>query len=790
MHANSIGDLGTGSSGSTAEIVLWSEGKGRGVTRPTRTRTRSFSVSFRVATPILLFLAAVGVRMLSWHSVFQKNGVIPNGNDAYYHFRRIRYSIDHFPKVLDFDPLINFPHGAQPIWSPSFDWLMAAWLRGVPGIERTDQLERFAVLVPPIVGGLTVLVVYALGLRFFSRPVAIMAAASMAILPAHSIYSRLGAVDHHFLVAAVVAVMLMLAMALFREDTGAAPAQGHDPRIGSSVALGLSIAAAVLVWPGSLLHVGVLQIAMVVRLLSVAELESARRWALRFSIVHGVAALAVYPMCAGKEWALWGRFSPVVLSNFQPLYFFVASACFGILAVGWRTGWGSTTRRLSRGVSASALGSVLFVGLLVAIPDLRLAILDALSWFAKDEPFQAVVNESAPLFGGARGFARALAFLGPFVFVVPFSTAYFAWKLRHRPEILLLLGWGFALFLATLVQWRFMNSFSIAYCLLIGVTFESAYHSLRTRLAISGRTWATAATWALLVLLALVAFAVPLQSYRLHLENVARSLRGEEIIVVGALRHTRFIVDVAQFLRENSPPPEEARYSVLGPWGDGHILKYIGERAIVQDNFGDDVSPENFALAERYFSAKSESLGLEIVSPVSTRYVLVRSTGSGHSEGYARDSLFIRLYQSRGSRAKASVRLGALAEPFPALSRHRLVYQSASLRKGDSRPYCMLFEIVDGAELVGRADPGAIVRVSLDIFPRSGRGFIYTTSGVTDSAGRYSIRLPYPNEPFSPNVRSGASYRVRIGSESAEVVVSESAVLEGAEVAGPSFADG
>ena len=51
---------------------------------------------FRITTPILFFLAAIAVRILSWHSVFQRGGVYPNGNDAYYHFRRIRYSIDNF----------------------------------------------------------------------------------------------------------------------------------------------------------------------------------------------------------------------------------------------------------------------------------------------------------------------------------------------------------------------------------------------------------------------------------------------------------------------------------------------------------------------------------------------------------------------------------------------------------------------------------------------------------------------------------------------------------------------
>jgi len=702
-------------------------------------------VSFRVGTPVLLFLVAMGVRLLSWHSVFQKGGVYLNGNDAYYHLRRIRYSIDHFPNVLTFDPLINFPSGAQPIWPPTFDWLIAALLRFFPGIDQAGQLERLVAFIPPIVGAGTVLFVYFIGLRFFSRSVAIVAAMSMAIMPAHALYSRLGAVDHHFLVAGLVAVMLALGMALFR-DASASEADGK--RIGLSVGLGLSIAAAVLVWPGSLLHVSVLQVAMVLRLVTAVDSDAAKAWALRFSVVHAVACLAVYPMSAGNEWVLWGPLSPVVLTDFQPLYFFVAAACFGVLYVVWRMGWGSRTR-LTRLISSAALGSAVLIGMLLAIPDLNAAFADALSWFAKNEEFQSSVSESVPLFGGPAGSARAEAFLGGFVYAVPFAIAYLGWQFRGRADVLLLIGWGLALFLATLVQWRFMNSYSIAHCLFIGITFESIHHAMQSRLTAFRGIGGTVLAMAILLLL----FVPPIRAYGPHFANLSRSLRGEETIPTGSLLRTRFIADAARFLRDHSPPPEEARYSVLGPWGDGHILKTIAERAIVQDNFGDDVAPENFRRGEEYFASESESQALRIVSPVDTRYVLVRSTGSGHSSGYSADSLFSRLYHLKGSRGRPPRRRGGHAPMVSSLGRHRLIYQSAPLNENDPKPFVMLFEIVEGAELMGHADPGAVVKVSL----------------------------------VSPDIQSGDHYVVRVGEQSAEVVVSESAVSGGAQITAPTF---
>jgi asparagine N-glycosylation enzyme membrane subunit Stt3 len=339
-------------SGMRAPFVLWSDRNGRGVTNAGRSRARFSSVFFRVATPVLLFLAAIGVRMLAWHSVFQQSGVYPNGNDAYYHLQRIRYSVEHFPEILRFDPLMNFPAGAQSIWPPTFDWLIAALLRVLPGIDQPGQLDRYAVCIPPIIGVLTVLLVYRLGLRFFSRTVGVVAALSMAILPAHSLYSRVGAVDHHALVATIVAIMLGLAMGLVRNERDGGDGGGGigggigdgetrgvtRRRIGLSIALGLSMAVAVLIWPGSLLQVGVLQAALVVLLLSTKDLVAAKRWATCFAIVHFVAFLAVAPMSIGNSWQLWGPFSPVVLSNFQPVYFLAGALCFGLLGGIWRLG--------------------------------------------------------------------------------------------------------------------------------------------------------------------------------------------------------------------------------------------------------------------------------------------------------------------------------------------------------------------------------------------------------------------------------------------------------------------
>jgi asparagine N-glycosylation enzyme membrane subunit Stt3 len=409
---------------------------------------------------------------------------------------------------------------------------------------------------------------------------------------------------------------------------------------------------------------------------------------------------------------------------------------------------------------------------------------DALSWFSKDEEFQSVVNESAPLLAGPAGLARANAFLSPFFFLVPLASGGLAWRFRHQADRLLLLGWTLALFVATLVQWRFMNSYSIAQSLVLGLVWTSGREALASNL--TTRTRRVCAAVLAIGLLA-ATFQPAVRSYAPHWRNVLRSWRGERTDPIGTLWQARILAEAARFLRDHSPDREAARYSVLAPWGDGHLLQYVARRAVVQDNFGDDVAPENFGRAEAYFAARSESEALRIVSPLETRYVLVRSTGSGHGHGYAEDSQFAKLYRWRGSLGAPVAGGDQPTAPIEALHRHRLIYQSEPLHRGDAHPYVLLFEIVAGAELVGRAPADAIVSASLAIEPDRGRRFFYTTRTRADAAGRFTLRLPYATGTDAAGVRTGDRYHLSAGEGAAEVAIPEAAVLEGTRIEAPAL---
>ena len=91
-----------------------------------------------------VFLLAFGLRALTVPTVLLgRDGAIFFGNDAYYHARRIWYSIVHFPDVLQRDPYMNFPEGGEPIWTPTLDWLTAAVLQlGSPSQEAIHHRSK------------------------------------------------------------------------------------------------------------------------------------------------------------------------------------------------------------------------------------------------------------------------------------------------------------------------------------------------------------------------------------------------------------------------------------------------------------------------------------------------------------------------------------------------------------------------------------------------------------------------------------------------------------------------
>lgn len=722
----------------------------------------------RLRTAVLcssLAAVAVWVRALNRALVFSPMGVLPIDGDSFYHFRRIAYTVHNFPAFLRFDPYVNFPRGGEPIWSPTFDFALAALVRAVLGDGEPAAMERFLCWVPALLGGLHVALLFLLGRRFLSAPAALAAASLLAVLPAHLVYSQVGYVDHHVAVSLVGSLVLFAALGFARR-----------PGRREAVWLGLAFATALLVWPGCLIHVGVAQAALLAFTLSRSERSQAIEVARRLAVTNALAAVAVAPLCLGQTWIRWGSVSPLVLSEFQPLWLAAGAVCFALLAETWqRAVFPRTT--LLRAAGAAAVGAAVAALLFAAVPELAgTGTADAFAWLARGEEFQAVVSESQPLLwssGAFRPWNGVVLLSGGFA-LAPVAVAVLFWLARRqrRAELGVLAAWSAAFVALALVQRRFGVDCAPALALLLAAAVDaglSAAAPQRRRLLA-----ATAAAAGFVLCL-------PVLDWYQTRPAAGRS----------RARKMALTVETARWIHEHSPPTsswlapgQPPEYGVLGPWGFGHALRYVAERPMVQDNFGDDVGSEGFAASEAYFSAESESAGLEILEQLRVRYVLVGPTGSGHGHGYGPASLFARLRREDEAAAGGGSPISTLS-----LERHRLVYESEPLDARGDEPQWMLFAVVPGARLVGTAEPGAVIEARLGLRTRQGRSFRVVARAAADAGGRYVLVLPYASGARG-EVESAAHYEVhdvQSGAKMAEVSITEKQVQRGERVTGPAL---
>ncbi len=752
----------------------------------------------RFGPPLAIALAAFAVRALPWRSVFDAGRVVFPDNDAYYHARRIFYTVVRFPEFLGFDPYLNYPHGGEPIWSPLFDFAVAVLARFTVGADL-PALERLVVWIPPALGAATAVLAASLAKAHFGRGAAWLAGGLVALLPANFVYSRIGFLDHHAAVALVGVALLGVGMRWLAGGARPSAPPGPTPRL--ALASGGLVGFALLLWPGMILDVALFGAGCLALLVTRPRAGDARRVALAGALAHGLAALLVAPFAWGREWQAWGSFTPVVLSSFQPAVLLAAAAGFGAVALALRPVEGSASPAL-RIALVLACGGVLLAAAVLAVPDLdlRSAWGDVWRWFAKEERFQVTVSESRPLLfyrPGRLSFGLAIAQLSLLFFLAPILLGAAAWRLRRtpaRPDAALLLAWTAVFFAASLVQIRFTNSLAVPFALLVGWSGPPLVRGI-VRRAGGGRRAAGIAGGALL----LVLLAPALASYATYLRSQWRWLEGRPPERTGREGRRLQLLEVADWLRENTEPTSgwldasvRPEYAVLSHWADGHVLEYVARRPTVVDNFGDDLGEENFVLSEEYYLAE-EPRASEILDRLGARYAIFEHREIGSRRDVAPGAILARLYFGDGSAGATSVALEgtrprSVGQALAAVERHRLVFETAPRRGRGRRAAFKVYEHVRGALLAGAAAPGAPVEARLELETNRGRRFEFVATGRADAGGRFGLRFPYATQGSPTGLRSAVEVELRSGDGVARVSVRERDVRDGRVVEVPAFA--
>ena len=143
--------------------------------------------------------------------------------DELYHWKRVVYSVQHFPQVLEFD-IDRGAGGAFTPWPPLYD-LSAAAVARLAGAREADEVLRVIRWIPPVLTAILVGLATSIIARGSILAGAI-AAVPLAAGPFLAVASSPGDIDHHFLepflVLAIAGATVLLSRARDRRSGAAA----------------------------------------------------------------------------------------------------------------------------------------------------------------------------------------------------------------------------------------------------------------------------------------------------------------------------------------------------------------------------------------------------------------------------------------------------------------------------------------------------------------------------------------------------------------------------------------
>lgn len=715
---------------------------------------------------LVLFLVALAARAVGFERVFLDDGrVVFAFGDAFYHVRRAFWSFLHFPRVLFFDPCLNFPDGAFVPHPPLLDWAVAALARAT-GSTRA-HFEAVAAWLPALLGAAGVAPVAALGLALRGWGVGLGAAAIYALLPSAINYSRVGNADHHAAAGLLGAALLALyALALDERARGR--------RLAAVFAALCLVRAGMLgVWTGSLLYLapGEAGLLLAGAALRRRDLLGAQAWSAAVTAALVAPLVGLAPVAGGGPW------SATELSRLHVLAFAAASVLAAVLLALERA------RPARSGGVALARAALLGLGLggaLLLVPGVREGLLPAFSFLARRDAYTELVMEQLPLFyeqgrltlGAAEQRLAGFAYLVPFVPLV-YATLPGAGAARARA--LFLAGWSALFGLLALQQLRYANDWAAAGCVGAALLLARGGDALVAR-GVSARAASriAAAAGLLLWLPALPRYFVPLA------EPTLAWLRGELAGVDRALlsiegTQQRFAETVAAA----TPGPgcdDGPTYGILAHPAMGHALHWAASRATPADPFGPYIGRENYLAVRRFFETASEAEGLALAERLRTPFVLTAEEGGADVA-----SLVQRLHRADGSASDAHAHVERLR--LVAEGPRGGVPMSVAFETGvRAAPPYKLWTVVEGALLEVSAAPGEAVRARLPLATPTGRRFVFEARGATGADGVARLRVPYPSTAGGAVAARGA-WRVRAGSQAWAVAVSERAVAQGERIA-------
>ena len=615
-------------------------------------------------------LAGAGVRLCTRAQLVAGSRVRGLTSDDYYHLRRARFAVAHFPKTIVFDPLMNFPEGGVPIWPPLFDVALAAPSRLLHGAGAApDAIEREAAWVPLALGAAAVALAGALGWAIGGGAAGVALAAFVAFCPGHVRWTQYGHTDQHVLESVVGLAVL----ALYVSSRSGPP---DRPRPAIEAAAGVALALAVLSWQGAIYWAAAFALALFLEALITRE--SVLRPVLLVLGIGSALSLAGTAAWLGPHRP---PFTYISFGFFQPL--FVAAVAAGTLLLetavrAWRrqlTGRELAVRSLILAAGAAAvlpfsrdllLGLVRGAGYVVGTTT---EISGTGGYVHYPKNWLHGIFEARPILADGAGFA--LRQLSAGFFLAPFAVLLWARRTsrRQRPGVHAALAvWGAVTLLLVLAQR--LNSYYAAP--LVGLTLIELWTLLRRLLPAAAplRTAAPALAMAFLLLPMAVGLRQEVAEVQVPGSDLFETLDWMRERVPRALD----AYDPRLLAAPAAVPGLAEASSVLAPWSLGHLILYEAEQPVVANNFG-----YGFLDSIRFFLSETEDEAMRIARARRARWVVATDLVSRMND-YAG-------YLGRGPYVRATPEGGLVPTPsyFATLESRLYDFDGAGIDTGTIR---------------------------------------------------------------------------------------------------------
>src|SRR5713101_4182950 len=483
-----------------------------------------------------------------------------------YHLRRARFALDHYPRTIIFDALMNFPRGGVGIWPPLYDVALATPTRRLHGPKAgPETLEREAAWVPVAFAAGAILLAGLFARELIGPAAGVCLALFVALSPGHILWTQYGHTDQHVAESFFGLLILWLFVRSRERQT-----------VACEVAVGIALAAATLTWQGAIYWGAILALAL--------TLESAATKRSVFRAAVAVLGLSALLVAIGTTFWLQDFRPPLTYISFgffQPL--FLAALAGGVIVLdtllAWRAGLLPRREIALRAAAAAVVAlvilpwaSALAVGLGRAfgyvVGETSGEISGAAGYVSYPKNWLKGIFEARPLFADGPAFAMRQLYFA--FFLSPLAILLWLRRARRgdRPGVHLALAvWGAVTLLLVIAQR--MNVYYAAP--LAAMTLVEAMR-LAARLPVNRVFAGVSAAAIALGLAAPFARSTPEELRAVH-------AAGSDLYTTldWMRRQIPHAVDPydSRLLTPAHLPPELSRAeSVLAPWSLGHLILY------------------------------------------------------------------------------------------------------------------------------------------------------------------------------------------------------------------------